>query len=102
MSRDEQIISEAKKHYYDDINCFNAFVHGVEWAELHPANVWHEAKEKPRAKEWLLLQISEDSYLSMYLNEFAVDNWVDVFCNTLGVVRYAYIKNLLPKGGENE
>ena len=101
MTIEEQIIAEAKKHY-NDINCFNAFIHGVGWTELHPANVWHEAKEKPRAKEWLLLQISEDSYLSMYLNEFAVDNWVDVFCNTLGVVRYAYIKNLLPKGGENE
>ena len=99
MTREEQIITAAKKHY-NDINCFNAFVHGVGWAELHPVDVWHEASEKPRAEEWLLLQISEDSYLSMYLNKFAVDAWVDVFCNTLGVIRYAYIKNLLPKGGE--
>lgn len=77
-----------------------AFSEGVKWADEHPANVWHEASEKPRAEEWLLLQISEDSYLSMYLNKLAVDAWVDVFCNTLGVIRYAYIKNLLPKGGD--
>ena len=36
MKRDEQIISEAKKYYYDDINCHNAFLHGVEWADEHP------------------------------------------------------------------
>ena len=47
MTREEQIIAEAKKHY-DDINCFNAFVYGVGWAELHPVDVWREAKEKPR------------------------------------------------------
>lgn len=44
MKREEQITSEAKKHYYDDINCYNAFLHGVEWAEKHPANVWHDAR----------------------------------------------------------
>ena len=43
MNREEQITSEAKKHYYDDINCYNAFLHGVEWADRNPVNVWHDA-----------------------------------------------------------
>ena len=47
MKREEQIISEAKKHYYDDINCHNAFLHGVEWADEHPVDVWHDVSEEP-------------------------------------------------------
>ena len=33
MTREDKIISEAKKYYKDDINCYNAFLHGVEFAE---------------------------------------------------------------------
>ena len=47
MNREEQIISEAKKHYSDSINCHNAFLHGVEWADEHPVDVWHDASEEP-------------------------------------------------------
>ena len=61
MKRDEQIISEAKKYYCDDINCHNAFLHGVEWADEHPVNVWHEASEMPKDGEWILIQFDEDS-----------------------------------------
>ena len=100
MNRDEQIITEAKKHYYDDINCFNAFLHGVEWAELHPADVWHEAKEKPRAKEWMLIQFGEDDYEALALDDLGVDTWSDWWCNNYKVIRYAYISDLLLKGGE--
>ena len=48
MKREEQITSEAKKHYYDDINCYNAFLHGVEWADRNPVNVWHDASVEPK------------------------------------------------------
>ena len=47
MTREEQILSEAKKHYSDSINCHNAFLHGVEWADEHPVDVWHKASEEP-------------------------------------------------------
>ena len=47
MTREEQIIAEAKKYYYDDINCHNAFLHGVEWADEHP--YWRPATEHPDA-----------------------------------------------------
>lgn len=33
MTREEQIIAEAKKYYSKDINCYDAFLHGVEFAE---------------------------------------------------------------------
>lgn len=100
MTREEQIITYAKKHYYDDINCFNAFIHGVGWAELHPANVWHEAKEKPRIKEWILVQFSGGDYEAFALDELGVETWSDWWCDNYKVIRWAYIADLLPKGGE--
>ena len=47
MNREEQIIAEAKKCYSDSINCHNAFLHGVEWADEHPVDVWHPTNEEP-------------------------------------------------------
>ena len=64
MTREEQIISEAKKHYYDDINCHNSFLHGVEQADEHPVDVWHDASEEPRHNE-LMLGIDSDG-VSLY------------------------------------
>lgn len=98
MSRDEQIIAEAKKHY-DDINCFNAFVHGVGWAELHPVDVWHEAKEMPKEGEWILIQFDEDSYDTLVLCDMDADTFC-AWCKKYCVIRWAYISDLLPKGGE--
>ena len=100
MNREEQIISEAKKHYYDDINCHNAFLHGVEWADEHPVDVWHEAKEKPRTKEWILVQFEEDEYQTMVLSESGVNTWFNAWVDEYRAIRWAYIRDLLPKGGE--
>ena len=102
MTREEQIITTAKKHYYDDINCFNAFVHGVGWAELHPVDVWHDAKEKPRAKEWMLVQFREDEYEAFALDELGIETWSDWWCDNYKVIRWAYIKDLLLKVGNDE
>ena len=33
MTREDKIISEAKKYYKDDINCYDAFLYGVEFAD---------------------------------------------------------------------
>lgn len=98
MTREEQILNEAKKHY-NDINCFNAFLHGAGWAELHPADVWHEASKMPKEEEWILIQFDEDSYDALVfcdMNAVAFRNC----CKKCGSIRWAYISDLLPKGGE--
>ena len=97
MKRDEQIISEAKKYYYDDINCHNAFLHGVEWADEHPVDVWHDASEEPRHDE-LMLGIDSDG-VSLYMWCEQEDSW-DSFVTITELSRWAYISDLLPKGGE--
>lgn len=47
MTREEEIINEAKKYYSDNIQCYDAFLHGTKFADEHPKNVWHDANEKP-------------------------------------------------------
>lgn len=96
MKRDEQIIAEAKKHYYDDINCHNAFLHGVEWADEHPANVWHEASEEPKEDVDILFiskngKVHKVSKIDLSLYDWLKDND--------DIKRWAYIKDLLPRGG---
>lgn len=99
MTREEQILSEAKKHYYDDINCHNAFLHGVEWADEHPVDVWHDASEMPKEGEWILIQFDEDSYDTLVLCDMDADIFY-AWCKKYDVIRWAYIADLLPKGGE--
>lgn len=70
------------------------------WADEHPANVWHEAKEKPRAKEYILVQFSGGDYEAFALDELGVETWSDWWCDNYKVIRWAYIKDLLPKGGD--
>lgn len=99
MNRDEQIISEAKKHYYDDINCHNAFLHGVEWADEHPVDVWHDASEEPRCEELLLGENSDGFSIYRWCGQ--EDNW-EAFVNATGLSRWAYIADLMPKGVRND
>lgn len=97
MNRDEQIISKAKKYYSDSINCYNAFLYGVEWADENPVDVWHEASEEPRHNE-LMLGIDSDG-VSLYKWCEQEDSW-DSFVTITELSRWAYISDLLPKGGE--
>lgn len=98
MTREEQILSEAKKHYYDSINCHNAFLHGVEWADEHPANVWHDASEEPTKKGYLLIQFGNAEYGTFKLRD--IDVWRAWLMKNCYIIRWAYISDLLPKGGE--
>ena len=152
MTREEEMISEARKHY--DIG---TFLDGVAWAYEHPKSytiaeylykekgypislngdiptyeevmkdvqiynndkmrqmiekacnglestpnlesLWHDASEKPRAKEWLLIQFGEDDYDVLSLDDLYIDMWC-TWCKTYNVIRWAYIGDLLPKGGK--
>lgn len=42
MTVEDKIISEAKKYYKEDIKCYDAFLHGVEFAEN---NQWISVKD---------------------------------------------------------
>ena len=53
---ESKIIEEAKKYYKNDINCYNAFLHGVEWCE---DNVMADSSISNTKSPW----ISTDKYL---------------------------------------
>ena len=97
MKRDEQIISEAKKHYYDDINCHNAFLHGVEWADEHPVDIWHDVSEEPNIDEDVVLYDSCGNFVTEFYNGDVTWNNIVLFHKA---TMWAYKDDLLPKGGE--
>ena len=80
----------------DELNRNPSFEEGAKWADMHPVNVLHDANEKPRTKEWLLVHFDEDDYDTIYLY---IDIWCD-WCKTFNVIQWAYISEMLPKGGE--
>ena len=97
MTREEQILSEAKKYYSDSINCYNAFLHGVEWTDEHPVDVWHDYSEEPKWNEPMLGEDSEGFSIYKWVGQ--EDCWY-TFVDIYDLDRWAYVSDLLPKGGE--
>lgn len=103
MTRDEDAIIEAKKYYRNDIKCYDAFLHGVEWAEEQIANVWHDAMEEPQGDEWHIAYIDVfGSIQSLKCPSVTFDTFPSLadFAAGVGMQCWAYISDLLPKGGE--
>lgn len=99
MTRDEDVIIEAKKYYRNGIKCYDAFLHGVEWADEHPINMWHDANEEPRLNQWFLAQIGDNAFDTFVMEKNKNEDWKE-WSNGINIKRWAYIKDLLPKGGE--
>lgn len=104
MTREEQILSEAKKYYCDDINCHNAFLHGVEWSDEHPKNVWHDASEEPIYGRDIIAENINGYALSGAFRQ--VENNKGVFynnfclCDWSVVIKWMYVFDILPGGGQ--
>lgn len=78
-----------------------AFSEGVKWADEHPKNVWHSADEEPNDKYEILVQ---DEFGHFWLTDYVEDishyqnGWKEcAACEC--IIRWAYISELLPKGG---
>ena len=106
MTREEQA-KEAYKDYMNNGGAFQSnpwfyFKAGTEWANKHPNldSLWYSASEKPRAKEWILIQFSGDDYEALALDDLGVETWSDWWCDNYKVRRWAYISDLMPKGGK--
>ena len=70
--------------------------HKVNIVDLN--EVWHNITEEPKLNSWFVGQIGEtayDTFISAIQGE-RMRNWLDG-CN---IQRWAYIEDLLPKGGE--
>ena len=105
MTREEEIITACKGFLaaypnIDQAGLSIGFLDGAVWSDKNPVNVWHEASEKPRAKEWILVQFEEDEYETLALSESGVNTWFNFWVDEYRAIRWAYITDLLPKGGE--
>ena len=102
MDKFEERIEQIEKfasQCYEDGEKYSAFIAGAIWADNNPINVWHDASEMPKEGEWILVQYDEDCYDTLVL----CDLLTDIFyarCKKYGDIRWAYIKDLLPKGGK--
>ena len=62
------------------------------------SKIWHDASEMPKEDEWLLIQFGEDCYDTLVLSDLYTDIFY-VRCKKYGDIRWAYVSDLLPKGG---
>lgn len=99
MIRKQEIVNAARK--YIDTVIFSLpsdviyFEAGAEWADEHPINVWHDASEEPRYEEFLLVE--ESNEFNVYKLSGQEDNSWELLVSAMGIIRWAYIKDLLPK-----
>lgn len=88
--------TDQEEHWYNI-----GLKHGLEIADEEPnlKRLWHYANEKPHAKKWLLVQLDKDDYKILHLKDLYIDLWCD-WCKIFNFIRWAYIDDLLPKGGK--
>lgn len=72
------------------------FKAGAAWADRNPANKWHDASEEPKCDEYLLGE--DNDGFSIYMWRSQEDSW-NLFVGITTLCRWAYISDLLPKGG---
>lgn len=84
---------------FEYIDIQGAFEKGAEWADEHPINMWHDANEEPRLNQWFLAQIGDNAFATFVMEMNKNEDWKE-WSNGVNIKRWAYIKDLLPKGGE--
>ena len=92
-----------------ELNCFETdreedwykigCIDGLKAADTEPnlASLWHDASEEPRCEELLLGEDSDGFSIYRWCGQ--EDNW-EAFVNVTGLSRWAYVSDLLPKGGK--
>lgn len=106
MTREEEIGEAARKYIDTKLNLnkriISTFIDGVQWADENPRNVWHGASEEPKGEYEIMCQ---DEFESVWLTNYreTIENykngWEECAYSEC-IVRWAYVSDLLPKGGE--
>ena len=81
------------------------FEAGAKWPDANPksglidlSQVWHESKEEPKIGEWILGEYQGGIYQT-YLCGYVGCEWSS-YVKVFSLIRWAYVNDLLPKGGE--
>lgn len=96
-------VEENSVNGYETISSHkDSFIEGADWADEHPINVWHEASEFPNKALPFIVEIDDDiepSYEVISIDETDEKFW-DYLVSDRDITRWAYVSDLLPKGGE--
>lgn len=109
MTREEMIEIAALRIYPDDQAARLVFMAGAMFADSHPINVWHDASETPQANyKNIIYQTNYYSMQNVHITfiptclrscKITSNSWNE-FIKDVNMRRWAYISDLLPKGGE--
>lgn len=74
---------------------------GLKAADAEPnlASLWHDASVMPEEREWILVQFRDDRYDIFVQGITCQDIWY-AWCKSNHIIHWAYISDLLPKGGK--
>ena len=90
--------SESGRTYKQSLMA-TGFEAGVSWADSHPTNMWHDTNEEPRLNQWFLAQIGDNAFDTFVMEMDKNEDWKE-WSNGINIKRWAYIRDLLPKGGK--
>ena len=111
MIREEQRtaqIMEIASLRYEDCEKYSAFISGAMWADNNPTqdivnlnDVWHDASEFPNKALPIIIEIDDDiepSYEVISIDETDEKFW-EYLVSDRDITIWAYVKDILPKGG---
>ena len=104
MTREEEIITACKGFLaaypnIDQAGLSIGFLDGAKWADKHPVNVWHDANDNPTEATLILYRTTSGECEVTELACTSEGVW-HLFVKEYEVTEWAYIEDLLPKGGE--
>lgn len=116
MTREEEIDAMARR-YTDNLaeidrfckeNMYSAYIVGAMWADIHPKNVWHDESEEPKHGEDIIAICDGVPVAGVFMKHLfgkGIFRYHCLQCDWYSpqkwetVNKWAYIKDILPKGG---
>ena len=90
-------IEQFASQCYEDGEKYSAFIAGAIWADNNPVNAWHSINEEPNIDEDVVLFDSCGNFVTEFYNGDVTWNNIVLFHKA---TMWAYINDLLPKGGK--
>ena len=111
MTREEERIKQIEQfasQCYEDGERYSAFISGAIWADNNNAqdvvnlnDLWHDAIEEPQGEYDIVCQDTlENVWLTHSIEVMTYHQSWENFVMCEFIVRWAYVKDLFPKGGE--
>lgn len=112
MTREEEIL-KAARNYVSGVTLSSPsdvihFENGAKWADEHPnlESLWHVPSEEPLLEETEIIFINERDFAHIskrkgghFSYAYVYYSWEE-YVNSIKIKKWAYVKDLFPKGGE--